>query len=171
MTNGQGTNTGAANPGGLIRASSAANGRSQPYTPYSISFIDNVSWMAGNHNVKFGAEVRLVRIYADRLGGTTYTFANVDSLVANTLTSTAFLGDLSTASPYNNGARGNRLLKQEMYIGYVQDEVKLRPNLTLNYGLRLEYYAPMREDRNLSAYLDINTGALSCADEIELVQI
>jgi hypothetical protein len=163
VTNGQGTNTGAANPGGLIRASSAANGRSQPYTPYSISFIDNVSWMAGNHNVKFGAEVRLVRIYADRLGGTTYTFANVDSLVANTLTSTAFLGDLSTPSPYNNGATGNRLLKQEMYIGYVQDEVKLRPNLTLNYGMRLEYYAPMREDRNLSAYLDINSGAFSCA--------
>jgi hypothetical protein len=168
VTNGQGTNTGAANPGGLIRASSAANGRSQPYTPYSISFIDNVSWMAGSHNVKFGAEVRLVRIYADRLGGTTYTFPNVDSLVGNKLTSTAFLGDLSTPSPYNNGVTGNRLLKQEMYIGYVQDEFKLRPNLTLNYGLRIEYYSPMREDRNLSAYLDTNTGAFSCAGSAPL---
>ena len=162
VVNGGGTNTGAANPGGLIRASSAANGRAQPYTPYSLSFIDNVSWLKGNHNVKFGAEVRVVRIYADRLGGTTYTFANVDALVANNLTSTAFLGDLSSTSPYN-GATGNRELEQEMYIGYAQDEVKLRPNLTLNYGLRYEYYGPMREARNLSVYLDTVTGALSCA--------
>jgi hypothetical protein len=170
VVNGGGTNTGAANPGGLIRASSAANGRAQPYTPYTISLIDNVSWIAGKHNVKFGAEVRLVRIYADRLGGTTYTFANVDSLVANTLTSTAYLSDLSSTSPYN-GATGNRLLKQEMYIGYIQDEVKLRPNLTLNYGLRYEYYAPMREDRNLSVYLDAVTGQLSCAStDVRLCQ-
>src|SRR5712671_2135391 len=162
VVNGGGTNTGAANPGGLIRASSAANGRAQPYTPYSLSFIDNVSWLKGNHNVKFGVEARLVRIYADRLGGTTYTFANVDALVANNLSSTAFLGDLSTTSPYN-GATGNRELEQEMYIGYAQDEVKLRPNLTLNYGLRYDYYAPMREARNLSVFLDTVTGALSCA--------
>ena len=168
VVNGGGTNTGAANPGGLVRASSATNGRAQPYTPYSISFIDNVSLISGKHNFKFGAEVRLVRIYADRLGGTTYSFANVSSLVRNILTTTSFINDLSSPSPYNNGATGTRLLKQEMYVGYAQDEVKLLPNLTLNYGLRYEYYKPMREDRNLSAYLDINTGAFSCAGSAPL---
>jgi hypothetical protein len=163
VVNGQGGNTGAANPGGLVRASSATNGRAQPYTPYSMSFIDNVSWLSGKHSVKFGGEARLVRIYGDRLGGTTYTFPSVDSLVANKLTSTSFINDLSSPSAYNNGVTGNRLLKQELYSGFIQDEVRLRPNLTLNFGLRLEYYTPMHEDRNLSAYFDINTGGLSCA--------
>jgi len=39
---GQGTSAGAATPGGLVRANSATNGRGQPYTPYSLSFVDNL---------------------------------------------------------------------------------------------------------------------------------
>ena len=51
---GQGTAAGTSNPGGLIRANSATNGRGQPYTVYSLSFIDNLNWTRGNHNYKFG---------------------------------------------------------------------------------------------------------------------
>src|SRR6266545_3860721 len=47
---GQGTSAGTATPGGLLRANSATNGRGQPYTAYSLSFIDNLSWTRGNHN-------------------------------------------------------------------------------------------------------------------------
>jgi len=32
--------------------------------------------------------------------------------------------------------------------------------ITLNYGLRYEYYTPLREDRNLQVLFDINTGHL-----------
>ncbi len=160
---GQGASTGVAIPGGLVRSNSATNGRGQPYTPYSVSFIDNVSWIAGRHNIKFGAEVRLVRMYTDRLGGTTFTFQNIDKFIANSLQQVQYLGDVSSPSPFNNGVASNRYLKQEYYIGYVQDEVKLRPNLTLNFGLRYEYYSPLREDRNRSVYFDINAGTLSCA--------
>jgi len=46
---GQGTSAGTSNPGGLIRANSATNGRGQPYTAYSISFIDNLTWTKGRH--------------------------------------------------------------------------------------------------------------------------
>jgi hypothetical protein len=69
---GQGTSAGTATPGGLIRANSATNGRGQPYTVYSLSFLDNLSWTKGAHNYKFGVEFRPSRIYTDRLGGTTY---------------------------------------------------------------------------------------------------
>src|SRR4029079_3716188 len=47
---GQGANAGVAVPGGLIRANSAQNGRAQPYTPYSLSAIDNLSWTKGHHS-------------------------------------------------------------------------------------------------------------------------
>ena len=43
---GQGANAGVASPGGLIRANSAQNGRGQPYTPYSVSFVDNLAGLA-----------------------------------------------------------------------------------------------------------------------------
>src|SRR5207237_1438481 len=62
---GQGSSTGIAVPGGLLRQNSATNGRGAPYTTYSLSFIDNLSWARGNHNIKFGGEVRSIRLYTD----------------------------------------------------------------------------------------------------------
>lgn len=157
---GQGANAGVATPGGLVRANSATNGRGQPYTPYSLSFIDSLNWTRGNHIFKFGGEVRAVRLYTDRLGGLTYTYSNINSFLTNTAQSIQFLGDVSAPSPFNGGATGQRFAKQEYYVVYAQDEWKLSPSLTLNYGLRYEYYTPLREDRNLQILFDIDTGVL-----------
>jgi hypothetical protein len=157
---GQGTNAGVASPGGLVRANSATNGRGQPYTPYSLSFIDNLNWTRGDHNYKLGGEVRLVRLYTDRQGGTTYTFSNINSFLLNQPQSIQYLGDVSAPSPFNNGATGQRKAEQEYYIAYAQDEWKIRPNVTLNYGLRYEYYTPLREARDLQILFDINRGIL-----------
>src|SRR5438105_2247861 len=157
---GQGANAGVAVPGGLIRANSAQNGRGQPYTPYSLSFIDNLNWTRGNHTVKFGGEIREVRLYTDRQGGITYTFSSINNFLANTLQSTQFLGDLSAPSPFFNNSTGPALARQTYYIGYAQDEWKIRPGLTLNYGLRYEYYSPLKEANNRQIYFDIVTGDL-----------
>jgi hypothetical protein len=157
---GQGSNAGVAVPGGLIRANSAQNGRGQPYTPYSLSFVDNLNWTRGNHTLKFGAEIRPVRLYTDRQGGITYTYASINNFLANSLQSVQFLGDLSAPSPFFNNSTGQALAKQNYYIGYAQDEWKIRPNLTLNYGLRYEYYTPLKEASNRQIYFDINTGTL-----------
>jgi hypothetical protein len=63
---GQGTSAGVATPGGLVRANSATNGRGQPYTNYSVSFLDNLTWIRGQHAAKLGVEVRPLRVYTDR---------------------------------------------------------------------------------------------------------
>jgi hypothetical protein len=157
---GQGANAGVATPGGLIRANSAQNGRGQPYTPYSLSFVDNLNWTHGNHAFKFGGELRSIRLYTDRLGGITYTYANINAFLGNTAQSVQFLGDLSAPSPFFNNSTGQALAKQTYYIGYAQDEWKVKPNLTLNYGLRYEYYTPLREANNRQILFDINTGQL-----------
>ena len=36
----------------------------------------------------------------------------------------------------------------------------LASNVTLNYGMRYEYYSPLREARDLNVQFDINTGKL-----------
>lgn len=157
---GQGTSAGTSNPGGLIRANSAANGRAQPYTAYSISYIDNLTYIRGNHNMKFGVEIRPSRIYTDRLGGTTFVFNSLTDFLQNNLASVQYQGDLSDPSPFNNGLTGNRLAEQEYYIGFAQDEWKIRPNMTLSYGLRYEYYTPLREKRDGQVLFNTTTGTL-----------
>ncbi len=157
---GQGTSAGTSNPGGLIRANSAANGRGQPYTSYSLSFIDNLTWIKGSHIAKFGVEVRPVRIYTDRNGGSTFVFNSIGDFLANNLASVQYQGDLSDPSPFNNGLTGNRLAMQEYYIAFAQDEWKVRPNITLNYGLRYELYTPLREKRNGQVLFDTAVGTL-----------
>jgi hypothetical protein len=157
---GQGTSSGISIPGGLVRANSATNGRGQPYTPYSVSLIDSLSWTRGNHNIKFGGEFRIIRLYTDRLGGTTYTFSNLAAFLGNTPQSVQYLGDVSAPSAFNAGLTGERLAEQEYYIGYGQDEWKIRSGLTLSYGLRYEYYTPLREKNNGQVLFDITNGTL-----------
>src|SRR5574341_14102 len=157
---GQGANAGVATPGGLVRANSATNGRAQPYTPYTLSFIDNVNWTRGRHSIKFGGELRLIRMWTDRVGGTTYTWASITNFLANALQQTQFLGDVSAPSPFFNGSAGLVEPRQQYYIGYVQDEWKIRSNLTMNYGLRYEYYTPLDEKNNRQIFFNIITGQL-----------
>ncbi len=157
---GQGSSTGVSTAGGLVRLNSQANGRGAPYTPWTLSFIDNLTWMTGKHTAKFGGEVRPVRFYTDRNGGTQYTFSNLNALLSNTGASIRYVGDLSDPSVFNSGATGQREGKQEYYIAYAQDEWKITPKVSLNYGLRYEYYSPLREARNLTVQFDINNGKL-----------
>jgi hypothetical protein len=161
---GQGSNSGVAIPGGLLRQNSANNGRGAPYRPYSLSFMDSLSLIRGEHFFKVGGEVRLIRMKTDRLGGTTYTFSNLDDFLNNRLQAAQYAGDLSAPSPFNGGATGMHQTRQEFYIGYVQDEWKARPDLTLNLGLRYEYYTPFKTVDARAVVFDAERGVLLPSD-------
>jgi hypothetical protein len=110
--------------------------------------------------MKFGGDVRLIRMSTDQQGGITYTYSNLTGFLANTPTQVQYFGDLSEASPFHNGATGEKHIKQEYYVGFAQDEWRVRPNLTLNYGLRYDYYAPLREADNRIVKFNIETGLI-----------
>jgi hypothetical protein len=161
---GQGSSTGLAVPGGLVRVNSAGNGQAAPYDPFSLTFSDSVSRVAGNHYLKVGGEARLIRMSTDQLGGITYTYANINSFMANTPTQVQYFGDLSEPSPFSNGAAGEKHIEQEYYVAFAQDEWRVRPNLTLNYGLRYDYYVPLRERDNRIVKFNIDNGVLDPQD-------
>src|SRR4029079_12715658 len=71
-----------------------------------------------------------------------------------------YLGDLSAPSPFNNGATGERNTRQNYIIAYAQDEWHLRPDVTLNYGVRYDYYSPLTEADNLIVKFNIDTGVI-----------
>ena len=157
---GQSSSSGIVVPGGLVRANSATNGRGQPYDPWSLAFSDTVTQIAGNHLFKVGADVRMIRMTTDQLGGTTYTFPNITAFLANQPSAIQYLGDISAPSVFNNGATGSRHTKQEYYVGFAQDEWHATGNLTLNYGLRYDYYTPMKERDNLIVKFNTVTGTI-----------
>jgi carboxypeptidase family protein len=157
---GQGASSGIVVPGGLVRANSATNGHAQPYDPYSLAFIDALSSVRGNHYLKTGGEIRMIRMSTDRIGGITYTFPNLNAFLANQASSVQYLGDVSAPSPFNNGATGERHTRQQYYVAYAQDEWHVAPNATLNYGLRYDYYTPLTEANNLIVKFNIDSGVI-----------
>jgi Carboxypeptidase regulatory-like domain len=156
---GQAGSAGIAAPTGQLRLSSALNGRAAPYTNYSLSFIDSLSVIRGTHALKFGVEVRPITMYTSYQGGVTYAFSNIQNFLADSPSSVSFNGDTTTQSPFT-GKGGVTHLKQTYYIFYAQDEWKIKPNLTMSYGLRYEYYSPMQEANDKVLFFDIPTGSL-----------
>jgi hypothetical protein len=157
---GQSNSSTLASPGGLVRVNSAGNGRAAPYNPYSLTFADSLTKVRGNHFMKTGADIRVIRMSTDQLGGITYTYSNVSAFLNNQLTSVRYFGDLSEPSPFHNGETGLKHIKQQYYVGYAQDEWRVNHNFTLNYGLRYDYYQPLREADNRIVKFNIDTGAL-----------
>jgi hypothetical protein len=152
-------NGGYALPTGLLRISTAFNGRAAPYTNYSLSFIDNLTLIRGSHNIKIGVEVRPQRISNAILGGTTYTFPNIQGFLNASPSQIQINGNTNDVSPFTSKG-GYFDMRQTFYIGYVQDEWKIKPNFTMSYGLRYEYYSPLHEQNDKVLWFDVPTGTL-----------
>jgi hypothetical protein len=172
-----GAPTGIASPGGLTRQSSAGNGRAQPIDPSSYSIIDNLSITRGTHAMKFGGEIRLIQVDFDQLGGFQYTYGNIGDFLLNRNLTASFIGDLSASGDFQVATNpvttisrpqsGFHRGRQNYIIFYGQDEWRIRPNMTVNYGLRYEYYSPNREKDDRAVVFDAATGKLLNASETD----
>jgi outer membrane receptor protein involved in Fe transport len=67
-------------------------------------------------------------------------------------------GAFSDRSVFFNGATGVPEGKQYFYGVYAQDGWKLKPNLTMSYGLRYDYFSPLRQAHHHEVNVDTVTG-------------
>jgi len=97
-----------------------------------FEYIDNISYSAGRHSLRFGAQVKRIQFNPSSAPSEKgeYRFTTLD----NFLRGTAF--SLDVALPGSDRIRGWR---QTYFGGYIQDDIRLTPALTLNAGLRYEF--------------------------------
>lgn len=111
----------------------------QPNTTYMVS--DGFSKAIGRHTVKFGGEYRYLQVnernYANPNGGFVF-----DGSITGVDFADYLLGAASGCSGYTQAAL-QVLDSRTKYGGaYAQDSWKVKPNLTLNLGLRWEVSTP-----------------------------
>jgi len=112
--------------------------------PSTYSVVDNLIWIRGRHTLKFGGEVRRIHLNVGNGSSTTYTYASQDAFLRNQMDRIAVSGELGTVG-----------VRRTLYSAYAQDEIKLRPELTLNVGLRYEYYTVSHEKYGRGRVFDI----------------
>jgi hypothetical protein len=120
----------------------AANQLIQTNSTYQIT--DSFSKVLGNHTLKFGAE-----FHADQVNAHAIAQFNGSFVFSGTETGVDFADFLiGTPSQYNQ-SQLNPFYARNKYVGaFAQDSWHVRPNLTLNYGLRWDRVAPWSEKYN-----------------------
>jgi len=99
-------------------------------------FIDNLSWVKGKHSLKFGGEFRWYtspQTFTQRVRGD-YEW-NFTSDYLNDFYPNPDNGDFAERSAGNPVYYGNR----KAVYWYANDEWRIKPKLTLNFGIRYEW--------------------------------
>ncbi|HKE25166.1 MAG TPA: TonB-dependent receptor [Bryobacteraceae bacterium] len=112
------------------------------------SLVDQWSTLRGAHTLKAGVEIRRVQLIVHdfNLSDGTASFASLADFQADRLNTVAGSGELPT-----------KQMRKIEYFGYVQDEWKIRPNLTANIGLRYEFFNAFTEIHHRDIPFDMQT--------------
>ncbi|HEY6805693.1 MAG TPA: TonB-dependent receptor [Pyrinomonadaceae bacterium] len=116
------------------------------FSEKTFEFRDVVSKVHGNHGWKFGGEFRK-ELNDDNLNGASrplYTFGGLFNFANDTPLFYQINADPRTGGP----ADAQRHFRSGGFGVFAQDDWKVRPNLTLNLGLRYEYFNVLKEKNN-----------------------
>jgi len=124
-----------------------------------LRFNDSVSWIKGRHSLKFGVDYRHQQYSVIQKNIPYLSFLHSETDYAATATcpqcqsgnslASLQLGevDYSNQTVYNHNSRWN----SQYFAGFVQDDFKVSPNLTLNLGLRYDVDMPRHEAENFTS--------------------
>jgi hypothetical protein len=100
---------------------------------------DDLTYVKGRHNIKFGVNVERIDDNEISSGNSRgdYTFLDIPSFLANV--------PIRFDAPPANAADAYRGLRETLFGAYVMDDIKVNQRLTLNLGLRYEFLTDPKE--------------------------
>ncbi|HEY1985061.1 MAG TPA: TonB-dependent receptor [Terracidiphilus sp.] len=122
----------------------------------TISLTQTLAWMHGKHNFRFGGDYR--RVHRDFLGGSNST----GSFYFTGFYTGSSLGDFLLGLPQEtsiDSAVQKSYLRDNVFDLYAQDDWRAHSNLTLNFGIRYEFFAPYTEKYDHLSMVDTNPSA------------
>ena len=131
-------------------------------TSGTYQILDNFTWLKGKHTLKFGAEFRRAVIdnFNDNLERGIFQFTAGIGLDPDPIVDS--LANFYTGGSQDNcfcygvsvdSGNTNRTTYNNGFSLFAQDDYRVAPTLTLNLGLRWEYFGPMSEAHNLLSNL------------------
>ncbi len=113
-------------------------------------FIDNISWKSGKHDIKFGYEFRRTSISQifDRAFRGRLEFSGLAS----------FLEGIPDDGGTQRIGDTNRNTFENSHAFYLQDSYRLTRRITLNLGLRYDYFGIVQEKHDMFTNVDPTTG-------------
>jgi hypothetical protein len=95
----------------------------------TISFIEDVSWSKGGHTLQFGFEFKRLFLNQGTSNSGTLTYASTANFLNNLVGTASYTSILPLVRQRKN-----------MYWAYLEDEWKVTPNLTINAGVRYNFF-------------------------------
>ncbi len=134
-------------------------------TSQSFQILDNFTWNKGRHTIKFGGEYRraVIDSFNDNLERGLFSFGTADPgglalcpaapgcADPGVLTLVSFYQGDTFPSANAGNTRRNTFNNGISFFG--QDDFRIRPKFTVNFGLRWEYFGPLGESNNLLSNL------------------
>lgn len=115
----------------------------------TIDGYDDLTLVRGRHTIKMGIGVERHRLNNsdESVANGDLSYASSDNFLNNILDNYSFVGSLTLGGE-----------RRTYIMPYVQDTFKVRPNLTLNYGLRYEHYSVLKEAFGRQAVVRVSCG-------------
>ena len=151
--------------GGGIASFGAHVFRPERETENEYQILDNVSWSLGNHSLRLGFSLQSIRAatFEPPSSHPAYTYdgtqtgkpatANTGSGIADFLTNNMSGGSIGPSGTFNNA--------QANISAYAQDDWRITNKLTLNLGLRYDYFQPYKEMAGKMANFYVTSAGIS----------